>query len=155
MGAESTHGTGGPVRFRRPDPAHWLWYAVGGSLPDRNRPWVLWDLTCRTWVLRHFGRVMVLFLPFWLLLLVPGPASLRFSMVAMAYVTGLYFSLSFLEDACERRLVKHGFPAGLNRRIREESGRGDRAEIADLYVAFHLQPEPTADPDTGPDPRSG
>ncbi|PWW54145.1 DUF5313 family protein [Actinokineospora spheciospongiae] len=154
MGEPST--AAGPVRFRRPDPLRWLWYAVGGTLPARNRPWVLWDLTCRTWVLRHFARVLVLFLPFWLLLLVPGPSSLRFSMVALAYVTGLYFSLSFLEDACERRLVKHGFPPGLNRRIREESARRDRAEIAELYVAYYLDAEPAADPERGPrhDPRA-
>ncbi|WP_424188397.1 DUF5313 family protein [Actinokineospora sp. G85] len=135
------------MRFVRPDPLHWLWYAVGGTLPERNRMWVLWDLTARTWVLRHFARVMVLFLPIWLVLLVPGPLSLRLSMVAAGYATGLYFSLSFMEDAAERRLVKHGFPAGINRDIREESDRRDRAEVAGLYASLY------ADGDADPDPR--
>ncbi|MGQ0837391.1 DUF5313 family protein [Actinokineospora sp.] len=120
----------------RPGPLRWLWYAVGGTLPAAYRHWVLWDLTAGTWVLRHFARVMVQFLPWWLLLLVPGPLSLRVSMVVLAYVTGLYFSLSFLEDAAERRLVKHGYPAGLNRRIREESAPHDRAEVAAMYAAY-------------------
>ena len=125
------------IRAVRPDPLRWLWYAVGGTLPERNRPWVLWDLTAPTWVLRHFARVMVLFLPLWLLLLVPGPLSLRLSMVAAGYVTGLYFSLSFMEDACERRLLKHGYPAGLNRRIREEAAPHERAQVAAMYAAYH------------------
>ncbi|WP_245614399.1 DUF5313 family protein [Actinokineospora inagensis] len=124
------------MRFQRPGPCRWVWYAVGGTLPERYRPWVLWDLTARTWVLRHFSRVLVLFLPLWLLLLVPGDLSLRLSMVAAGYLTGLYFSLSFMEDASERRLLKHGFPAGLNRRVREEARTGDRAEIAALYAAY-------------------
>ncbi|GAA4431099.1 hypothetical protein GCM10023148_36070 [Actinokineospora soli] len=128
----------GSVRRVRPGPLRWLWYAVGGTLPDRYRPWVLWDLTAPTWVARHFARVMVLFLPLWLLLLVPGPLSLRLSMVAAGYVTGLYFSLSFMEDASERRLIKHGFPAGLNRRIREESAPHERSDLAALYAAYHL-----------------
>jgi Family of unknown function (DUF5313) len=121
----------------RPNPILWLKYAVGGTLPAAYREWVLYDLTCRTWVLRHFARVHVM-LSVWLFaLLVPGPLSLRVSMVALGYLTSLYFSLSFLEDACERRLVKHGFPPGLNRTIREESTVDQRAELAHLYTAYY------------------
>jgi hypothetical protein len=122
---------------RRPTPVKWLWYAVGGSLPAAYREWVLYDLTCRTWVFRHLGRVHVM-LSVWLLaLLVPAPLSLRLSMVALGYLTSLYFSFSFMEDACERRLVKHGFPAGLNRTIREESTVDQRAELASMYTAYY------------------
>jgi hypothetical protein len=124
-------------RSRAPDPFRWLWYAVGGSLPAAYHQWVLYDLTCRTWVLRHFARVMVQFLPWWLALLVPGPWALRISMVALGYLLGLYFSLSFMEDACERRLVKAGYPAGLNRRIREETPVSARAESAAFYAAYY------------------
>ncbi|WP_285509097.1 DUF5313 family protein [Actinokineospora sp. NBRC 105648] len=125
------------MRPRRPGPLRWLRYAVGGTLPDQYRHWVLHDLTARTWVLRHFARVMVLFLPLWLILFVPGPLSLRLSMIAGGYLTGLYFSLSFMEDASERRLIKHGYPVGLNRRIREEARGGDRDEIVAMYAAYH------------------
>jgi hypothetical protein len=113
---------------------------VGGSLPAAYHQWVLYDLTCGTWVLRHFARVMVQFLPWWLCLLVPAPWSLRLSMVALGYLLGLYFSLSFMEDACERRLVKAGYPAGLNRKIREETPVSARAETAALYAAFYPPP---------------
>lgn len=80
---------------------------------------------------------MVQFLPWWLALLVPGPWSLRISMVALGYLLGLYFSLSFMEDACERRLVKAGYPAGLNRKIREETPVSARAESAAFYAPFY------------------
>jgi hypothetical protein len=123
--------------LRRPGPIRWLWYAVGGSLPAACHSWVLYDLTCRTWVFRHVARVQVMFSAWWLALLVPGPLSLRLSMVALGYLLSLYFSFSFMEDACERRLVKHGFPAGLNRRIREESTVDQRAELAVMYTAYY------------------
>lgn len=122
---------------RRPGPFHWLWYAVGGTLPTAYHEWVLFDLTCRTWVLRHLARVQVMFAGWWLAMLVPGPLSLRLSMVALGYFLSLYFSLSFMEDACERRVVKHGFPAGLNRTIREESSADERAELAAMYAAYY------------------
>lgn len=122
---------------RRPGPFHWLWYAVGGTLSAAYHEWVLYDLTCRTWVLRHLARVQIMFAGWWLALLVPGPLSLRLSMVALGYLLSLYFSLSFMEDACERRVVKHGFPAGLNRTIREESGPAERAELAAMYAAYY------------------
>jgi hypothetical protein len=88
-------------------------------------------------VLRHLARVQVMFLGWWLALLAPGPWSLRFSMVALGYLLSIYFSLSFLEDACERRVIKHGFPAGLNRTIREESTVDERADLAVIYAAYY------------------
>ena len=121
----------------RPGPIRWLWYAVGGTLPATYHGWVLYDLTCGTWVARHFARVQVMFLYWWLALLVPGPWPLRFSMVALGYLLSVYFSLAFIEDACERRLIKHGFPAGLNRKIREESTVDERADLAVIYTAYY------------------
>lgn len=121
----------------RPGPIRWLWYAVGGTLPAAYHGWVLYDLTCGTWVARHFARVQVMFLYWWLALLVPGPWPLRFSMVALGYLLSVYFSLAFIEDACERRLIKHGFPAGLNRKIREESTVDERADLAVIYTAYY------------------
>jgi hypothetical protein len=88
-------------------------------------------------VLRHFARALVPFSFWWLALLVPGPLSLRLSMVALGYLLSLYFSLSFMEDACERRLLKAGYPAGLNRKIREETPVSERAATAALYAAYY------------------
>jgi hypothetical protein len=123
--------------LRAPDPFRWLWYAVVGSLPAAYHQWVLFDLTCRTWVLRHFARAFLQFSVWWLALLVPGPLSLRLSMVALGYLLSVYFSLSFMEDACERRLLKAGYPAGLNRKIREEVPPGERAATAALYASYY------------------
>jgi hypothetical protein len=88
-------------------------------------------------VFRHFARVQVMFSAWWFALLVPGPWSLRLSMVALGYLLSIYFSLSFMEDACERRLIRHGFPTGLNRTIREESAADERADLAVMYAAFY------------------
>jgi hypothetical protein len=127
------------MRARRPNPLRWLWYAVGGRLPDRYREWVLWDLTSPTWVFRHLSRALTQHSVWLLLLLLPIPISLRLWMIVVAVSVGLFFSLSFMEDASERRLIKHGFPVGLNRRIREEAGSGGakRAELAAMYTAFY------------------
>jgi hypothetical protein len=48
----------------------WTWYAFGGKLPDRYREWVMHDVTCRTWALRHVARSLVQVAPVALLLLV-------------------------------------------------------------------------------------
>ena len=125
------------MRAQRPNPLRWLWYAVGGKLPDRYREWVLYDLTSGSWVFRHLSRALVQHAVWLLLLLLPIPLSLRLWMITVAVCVGLFFSLSFMEDASERRLLKHGFPVGLNRRIREESPGRDRAELAAMYTAFY------------------
>jgi uncharacterized protein DUF5313 len=130
------------MRAQRPNPLRWLWYAVGGTLPDRYREWVLFDLTSGMWVFRHLARALTQHSVWLLLLLLPIPLSLRVWMIVVAVSVGLFFSLSFMEDASERRLIKHGFPVGLNRRIREESKGPQRAELAAMYTAFY-----SADPD--------
>lgn len=130
----------------------WLWYAVGGRLPDSYREWVLYDLTSRAWVFRHLSRALLQMSVWWLLLLVPGPLSLRLSMIGLAYAVGMYFSVSFMEDASERRLIKHGFPVGLNRRIREESDTRLRAELAAMYAAYYDDRGPGTQPKP---PRTG
>jgi uncharacterized protein DUF5313 len=124
-------------RSRAPDPFRWLWYAVVGRLPTAYHEWVLYDLTCGTWVFRHLARAMTQFSFWWLALLVPGPLSLRFAMVALGYLLSLYFSISFMEDACERRLLKAGYPAGLNRKIREETPVSERRATAALYASYY------------------
>jgi hypothetical protein len=109
-------------------------------LPDAYREWVLYDLTRPTWVLRHFARALVQHSVWLLLLLLPIPLDLRLWLLAAALSVGLFFSLSFIEDASERRLIMHGFPVGLNRRIREESTAAQRAELAAMYTAYYQRP---------------
>jgi hypothetical protein len=124
-----------------------LWYALGGRLPYSCREWVLYDLTSRSWVFRHLARALVQHSVWLLLLLLPIPLDLRVWMLVAAVSVGLVFSLSFMEDASERRLIQHGFPVGLNRRIREESSSSARAELAAMYAVYY---ESADDDDPGP-----
>jgi hypothetical protein len=119
----------------RPGPFRWLWYAFGGKLPERCREWVLNDLTCRTWVFRHLARVLAQ-QPMWLLLLLlPLGWDVRWWAFALAVTLSIFLSLLFTEDASERRVVKHGYPAGLARAIREEIPMPDRRRVVARYAA--------------------
>ncbi|MER2091474.1 MAG: DUF5313 family protein [Saccharopolyspora rectivirgula] len=102
----------------RPNAIQWVWYAYGGRLPDRFAEWVLHDLTCRTWVLRHAFRALVQLSPFCLLVLLPGPLSIRIGAIVMGLGVGLFCSLCFAAESTEYRSVKHGHPPGTARETR-------------------------------------
>jgi Family of unknown function (DUF5313) len=112
--------------LRYPDPIHWLWYAMGGRLPAAFRQWVLHDVTCRTWPLRHLLRLLVQLLPIGLLLLllIPGPLWVRVMAVLGGSVVGLLYSFVFLYEATEQRACKAGYPHGTAARVREERRAG-------------------------------
>jgi hypothetical protein len=115
--------------MERPNPIQWLWYAVGGRLPTRLADWVLHDVTARTWVLRHAARGFVVLTPIAAAcLLFPGPLALRLAMVLLVAVVGAYFSLSYVEESCELRAVKHGHEHGAAKAIRDV--RKETAEAA-------------------------
>lgn len=121
---------------KRPNPVLWLWYALGGRLPDRHREWVLHDVTAKTWILRHGARSTVLILPLvsvWLLL--PGPLGLRLSLVLMAALVGYFYSFAYVEESGEHRLAKHGYPRGTGRRLRAEAKEAAEAEVTRRYLA--------------------
>src|SRR5262245_15779252 len=119
----------------RPSPVRWLWYAYGGRLPERCREWVLRDLTCRTWVYRHVTRVLVQQPVWFLVLLIPAPWDIRWWALALAITLSLFLSMLFIEDASERKVVRHGYPDGLARAIREQVPIADRAGVVALYAA--------------------
>lgn len=106
------------VRACRPNPLQWVWYAFGGKLPDHLAEWVLHDLTTRTWVLRHLSRTLAQCAPTLLLLLLPGPLSLRLSLPLLVLIGALYVSASYLEETTEHRALKHGFTPGLAKHLR-------------------------------------
>ena len=113
--------------MRRPNPLQWLWYAVGGRLPERLVPWVLHDVTARTWVLRHAARSVVVLAPIAAAcLLLPGPLGLRLAMVLLVAIVGVYFSLSYVDESCELRAAKHGHRHGIARATRD--ARNEKAE---------------------------
>jgi hypothetical protein len=98
----------------RPDPARWLWYAFGGSLPERYSTWVFKDTTSRTWVLRHVARSLAqLAVPIAVVLLVvPGPFWIRGMAALGGVLLGLIFSFAYMTETIEHRLVRAGYPAG-------------------------------------------
>jgi hypothetical protein len=111
---------------RRPGPIRWLWYALGGRLPAAYRQWVLHDLTCRTWPLRHLARLLAQLAPVVAVLVavVPGPLWVRVMGALGGSVVGLLYSYVFLYEATERRAAKAGYPPGTLRVVREERRAG-------------------------------
>lgn len=129
--------------MQRPNPFQWLWYAVGGRLPERLAPWVLHDVTARTWVWRHAARGIVLLVPIAAACLaLPGPVGLRLAMVLLVAIVGVYFSLSYVDESCELRAVKHGYEHGIARATRD--ARNEKAEAeAEARYAAQFRAEPT------------
>ncbi|WP_020672684.1 DUF5313 family protein [Amycolatopsis nigrescens] len=127
--------------LKRPNPAQWLWYALGGGLPADRREWVLHDVTAKTWVLRHVARSLVLIAPLSLVwLLLPGSLALRLALVLMALLVGMFYSLSYIEQSGEHRLVKAGYPQGTGKRTRTEAK--DDAGARARYLAIYRPDDP-------------
>lgn len=105
--------------MHRPNPAQWVWYAFGGKLPDRCAEWVLHDTTCRTWGLRHLARALTQLTPFFLvLLLLPGPWSIRLPALLLGLFVALFYSFCYMGEMAEHRVIKHGYPPGMGRDTR-------------------------------------
>ena len=106
---------------RRPNAAQWLWYCLGGKLPDELSDWVLYDTTCRNWALRQVVRSLVVISPLVLVLLiaVPGPFWIRALSAVGGVLMSLLYSLGFLTETAEHRLVKAGYPAGTGAQVRQ------------------------------------
>ena len=132
------------VPVRRPDPVHWLWYAVGGRLPRRYRTWVLRDLTCRTWILRHFARALVQVAPVVAVLLavVPGSPAIRIAAVTAGLLLGLLYSGAYLYEIVEHRVSQAGYPVGTAQAVRDDANAEVREAEAERYAQNWRQPAP-------------
>jgi hypothetical protein len=108
-------------KLERPGLRLLIWYSIGGSLPARYKTWVLHDVTCSTWVLRHFARVFAIITPpslaSFLIFVPPFGAPAAYACVCltgMLFLTGMIYTLI---DS-DRRAVRAGYPtdyAGLVR----------------------------------------
>ncbi|MCW2695804.1 MAG: uncharacterized protein JWR62_889, partial [Modestobacter sp.] len=87
-------------QLHRPGPLRWFWYALGGSLPERHRSWVLHDTTTASWGYRHVLRATVqMAIPIVLvLLLVPGPFWIRGMAALGGLLLGLIFSIAYMTE---------------------------------------------------------
>jgi hypothetical protein len=110
----------------RPALHRWLWYALGGGLPERNRGWVLHDTTTRTWWLRHIARTLVqVAVPIALVMtLLPAAWGLRAAAAGAGVVLALFYSLAYMPETTENRVVKAGYPAGTATSLRERAAQG-------------------------------
>ncbi len=108
----------------RPAPHRWIWYALGGRLPGRHRGWVLHDTTTGSWWLRHLARSLVqMAVPIALVLvLLPAPWGLRAAAAGGGVVLALIFSLAYMAETTENRVVKAGYPAGTAQGARDRAG---------------------------------
>jgi len=106
----------------RPAPHRWLWYALGGRLPRRHRGWVLFDTTTDTWWLRHIARTFVqMAVPIALVLTVlPAPLGLRVAAAGGGIFLAMIYSLAYMPEATENRVVKAGYPAGTAQAVRDQ-----------------------------------
>jgi hypothetical protein len=110
----------------RPAPHRWLWYSLGGGLPARNRGWVLHDTTTGTWWLRHLARILVqLAVPIALVMtLMPAGWGVRAAAAGGGVALALFYSLAYMPETTENRVVKAGYPAGTAAALRERAGLG-------------------------------
>jgi Family of unknown function (DUF5313) len=105
----------------RPAPHRWLWYALGGALPARNRGWVLHDTTTGNWWARHIARSLVqMSIPIALVMvLLPAPVGLRLAAAGGGIFLGMIYSLAYMNETTENRVVKAGYPAGTAQSVRD------------------------------------
>jgi hypothetical protein len=124
MAESAEHDTPEPVV--RPAAHRWLWYAIGGRLPARHRGWVLFDTTTGTWWARHIARMLVqMSIPIALIMVfLPAPLGLRAAVAGGGIFLGLIYSLAYMPETTENRVVKAGYPAGTATAQRERAGLG-------------------------------
>jgi hypothetical protein len=107
----------------RPAPHRWFWYALGGGLPARHRAWVLHDTTTGTWWLRHITRTLTqLALPIVLVAaLLPASWGLRLATAGGGIFLAMIYSLAYMAEMTENRVVKAGYPVGTAAHLRERA----------------------------------
>jgi Family of unknown function (DUF5313) len=107
----------------RPAPHRWIWYALGGRLPERNRGWVLYDTTTGTWWLRHIARSLVqVAIPIALVMtLLPASWGLRAAVAGGGVALALFYSLAYMPETTETRVMKAGYPVGTATQRREHA----------------------------------
>ena len=135
---------------RRPNPVRWVGYAFGAGLPAAHREWVLFDVSTRTWPLRHLVRTTVQLGPILLALylLLPMEPWIRLGAVLAGALLGYFYSAAYMYEAAEHRAVKAGYPRGTAAATRAAAHSGDIAAREQRYAERWRKPAAeTADDD--------
>lgn len=113
----------------------WVLYAWGAALPARHREWVLFDVTTRTWRLRHLARATAQLAPFAVLLyaFIPGQSWVRVMAVVGGLMIGYFYSCAYMAESAEHRAVKAGYPRGSAAGLRAEGDSEGRREAQRRY----------------------
>ncbi len=119
----------------RPNPLRWLLYAYGAGLPARHRTWVVHDVTTSTWQVRHLARATVQLLPIGvaLFVLIPGPVWVRGCAVLAGALLGYFYSMAYLYESAEHRVMKAGYPVGHAAAVRAAADEDNRAAAQARY----------------------
>ena len=122
----------------RPDPVRWLWYTFGGKLGPNYRDWVLRDTTTRTRWLRQIVRGTVQVVPAALLIWAVMPSSWFTEMsIVLGLLLALWYSVAYINQTAERRLVKHGYsPGTLEMALRERYLRENGERIVHYMATY-------------------
>jgi hypothetical protein len=122
----------------RPDPPRWLWYTFGGRLGPRYSGWVLHDITCRTrWLRQAVRAVTHVTLPAAVILPVLGVGAIAWASVGLGVLLALWYSLAYIDQTGERRLVQHGHEPGTLKRTLRERDRRENADRHARYMAMY------------------
>ena len=121
-----------------PDPVRWLWYIFGGKLGPKYHRWVLCDATARTRWLRQVVRGTVRVVPAALLILaVMPPGLLTWASSILGLLLALWYSVAYINQTAERRLVKHGYaPGTLEMALRERYLRENGDQIVHYMATY-------------------
>lgn len=116
---------------QRPSLWQWLRYAFGAALPPGCNEWVLRDTTGPGWVLRHLLRTTVQIGPVLVVavLVLPAPALIVVPMILGGALIGYIYSVAYMIQSTEHRLMKAGYPEGTGEAVREQrAGEAQKAE---------------------------
>ena len=96
-----------------PGLARWLWYTFGGNLGPLYSGWVLHDNTSHTRWLRQAVRGTIQVMPLAVLMFAMLPPNwLTGASILLGLLLALWYSIAYINQTAERRLVKHGFEPG-------------------------------------------
>ena len=132
-----------PQVMVRPNPVQWIWYAFGGRLRPINGGWVLHDVTCRTRWLRQAVRAVVqVAVPavvVWAVLSGLGFGLVALGGIACGVLLAVLYSLAYIDQSAQRRLVKHGYEPETVKVMLHERYEREHADQIARYMQTYRQ----------------